>query len=117
MWTAATPATTSGYAEQVAWVADTEQVEETDDMAREPEVIAGLRRSLGAQLATFRLAAELTQGELAKVAICDRTTLVHIEKGRARADERFWRAVDAACDAGGALVVAYVDLESHQSRT
>lgn len=81
-------------------------------MAREPEAIAELRRSLGAQLATFRLAVELTQGQLAKVAFCDRTTIVHIEKGRARADERFWRAVDATCQAGGVLVTAYLELET-----
>jgi DNA-binding XRE family transcriptional regulator len=81
-------------------------------MAREPEAIAELRRSLGALLATFRLAADETQGQLAKTAICDRTTIVHIEKGRARADERFWRAVDAACDAQGALVGAYLELEA-----
>jgi DNA-binding XRE family transcriptional regulator len=85
---------------------------EDDDMAREPEVITELRRSLGTQLATFRMAAELTQGELAKVAICDRTTLVHIEKGRARADERFWRTVDAACNAEGILLAAYLELEA-----
>lgn len=81
-------------------------------MAREPETLAELRRALGAQLATFRLAAELTQGQLAKVAICDRTTLVHIEKGRARADERFWRVVDDACEAGGVLLAAYMELEA-----
>ena len=81
-------------------------------MAREPEAIAELRRSLGGQLATFRLAADLTQGQLAKIAYCDRTTIVHIEKGRARADERFWRAVDIACDAEGALVAAYLELEA-----
>jgi DNA-binding XRE family transcriptional regulator len=85
---------------------------EDDDMARESEAIAELRRSLGVQLATFRLAGELTQGQLAKVAICDRTTIVHIEKGRARGDERFWRAVDAACDAGGALITAFLELEA-----
>jgi hypothetical protein len=85
---------------------------EDDEMAREPEAIAELRRSLGAQLATFRQAAELTQGQLARVAICDRTTIVHIEKGRARGDERFWRAVDDACDAGGALLAAYLALEA-----
>lgn len=79
-------------------------------MAREPEAIAEMRRSLGAQLATFRLAAELTQGQLAKVAICDRTRIAHIEKGRTRADERFWRAVDDACDAGGALLTVYLEL-------
>jgi DNA-binding XRE family transcriptional regulator len=83
-----------------------------DDMAREPEAIAERRLSLGSQLATFRLAADLTQGQLAKVAYCDRTTIVHIEKGRARADERFWRAVDMACDADGALVAAYLELEA-----
>jgi DNA-binding XRE family transcriptional regulator len=90
---------------------DTGSVED-EDMAREPETIAELRRALGAQLATFRLAAELTQGQLAKVAICDRTTLVHIEKGRARVDERFWRAVDDACDARGALLAGYMELEA-----
>lgn len=81
-------------------------------MAREPEAIAELRRSLGARLATFRLAAELTQGKLAKIVICDRTTIVHVEKGRARGDARFWQAVDDACNAGGALLAAYADLEA-----
>lgn len=90
---------------------DTGSVED-DDMAREPETIAELRRALGVQLATFRQAAELTQGQLAKEAICDRTTVNHIEKGRARADERFWRAVDDACNAGGALIAAYLELET-----
>jgi transcriptional regulator with XRE-family HTH domain len=89
-------------------------------MAREPETIVVLRRALGAQLATFRQAAELTQSQLAKVAICDRTTIVHIEKGRARGDERFWQVVDDACDAGGILVAAYLELEAvkaeHQHR-
>jgi DNA-binding XRE family transcriptional regulator len=85
---------------------------EDDDMTREPNAIAELRRLLGTQLATFRLAAELTQGQLARIAICDRTTIVHIEKGRARADERFWRAVDDACDAGGTLLAAYLELEA-----
>lgn len=82
------------------------------DMAREPEAIAELRRSLGARLATFRLAAELTQGQLAKIAIYDRTTIVHIEKGRARAGESFWRTADASCAAGGALVAAYLEFEA-----
>jgi transcriptional regulator with XRE-family HTH domain len=85
---------------------------EDEDMAREPEAIAELRRALGAQLAIFRLAAELTQGQLGKAAICDRTTIAHIEKGSRGADERFWRAVDGACDAGGALLAAYTELET-----
>lgn len=81
-------------------------------MAREPESIAELRRALGSQLSTFRLAAELTQGRLARLALCDRTTLVHIEKGRARADERFWRTVDDACRASGVLLAAFAALEA-----
>lgn len=56
--------------------------------------------------------AELTQGQLARLAFCDRTTLVHIEKGRGRADERFWRTVDDACQADGALLAAFVALEA-----
>jgi DNA-binding XRE family transcriptional regulator len=83
-----------------------------DDVAREPEAIAERRRALGAQLATFRLAADLTQGQLARVVFRDRTTLVHIEKGRARADERFWRAVDQACAADGVLLAAFLELEA-----
>jgi transcriptional regulator with XRE-family HTH domain len=83
-----------------------------EDVAREPEAIAELRRALGAQLTTFRLAAELTQGQLAKLAFCDRTTLVHIEKGRGRADERFWRIVDDACQAEGVLLAAFLELEA-----
>lgn len=108
--TVATPTVIRGDARCDWRQTDTGTVEE--DMAREPETIAGLRRALGTQLATFRQASELTQGQLAKMAICDRTTIVHMEKGRARADERFWRAVDDACDAGGALVAAYLELEA-----
>lgn len=81
-------------------------------MAREPETVAARRRALGSQLATFRLAAGLTQGQLARVALCDRTTLVHIEKGRARADERFWRVVDEACAADGVLLAAFLEVEA-----
>ena len=79
-------------------------------MAREPEVIAEQRRALGARLAAFRQAADLTQGQLAKTAFCDRTTSSHIEKGRARADERCRQACDAAARADGALLDACHDL-------
>jgi transcriptional regulator with XRE-family HTH domain len=81
-------------------------------MAREPEAIAVLRQALGERLATFRRAAELTQGQLAHATICDRTNVVHIEKGRNRADERFWSKADEACNAGGALLAAFHELEA-----
>lgn len=63
-------------------------------------------------MAAFRQAARLTQGQLAKVAFCDRTTVAHIEKGRRSADERFWRVVDSACDADGALLAEFTELEA-----
>lgn len=81
-------------------------------MAREPAAIAELRRSLGELLATFRQAADLTQARLAQITICDRTRVAHIEKGRARADERFWQAADQACHADGVLVAAFHELQA-----
>ncbi|MGH3800838.1 MAG: helix-turn-helix domain-containing protein [Pseudonocardiaceae bacterium] len=81
-------------------------------MAREPEPIVERRRALGAQLATFREAAELTQGRLAQAAHCDRTTVNHIEKGRSRGDERFWEATDKAVQANGALLAGFYEVEA-----
>jgi transcriptional regulator with XRE-family HTH domain len=72
-------------------------------MAREPEDLAEMRRALGAQLAAFRQAADLSQGQLAKAAFCDRSTVAHIEKGRSRGDERFWTVADENCGADGVL--------------
>jgi transcriptional regulator with XRE-family HTH domain len=72
-------------------------------MAREPEELAERRRVLGAQLTAFRQAVGLTQGQLARVAFCDRSTVAHIEKGRSRGDERFWTVADERCGADGAL--------------
>ncbi|GAA5158192.1 hypothetical protein GCM10023321_37630 [Pseudonocardia eucalypti] len=81
-------------------------------MAREPAAIAGMRRELGHHLAAFRRAADLTQGQLADATGFDRTTVNHIEKGRSRADERFWQTADQACRADGALLTAYRELEA-----
>lgn len=76
-------------------------------MAREPDGLAELRRALGAQLAVFRVAAELTQGQVAQATFCDRTTVAHIEKGRSRGDERFWTIADGFCGADGVLLAAF----------
>jgi transcriptional regulator with XRE-family HTH domain len=81
-------------------------------MARERAEIAALRRALGEQLATFRQAADLTQKQLASTTYCDRTHIAHLEKGRARADERFWRAADCAVGADGVLLTAFHQLET-----
>jgi transcriptional regulator with XRE-family HTH domain len=56
-------------------------------MARDPEEVAATQRALGELLAAFRQAADLTQADVARVAICDRTMVAHVEKSRSR-----WRA-------------------------
>jgi transcriptional regulator with XRE-family HTH domain len=81
-------------------------------VARDSEEIIARRRALGERLADFRRAAGLTQGQLAKSAFCDRTTVAHIEKGRRPADERFWRIVDDVCDTGGALLAEFMELDT-----
>ncbi|HEY3611185.1 MAG TPA: helix-turn-helix transcriptional regulator, partial [Pseudonocardiaceae bacterium] len=81
-------------------------------MAREPEAVVGLRRALGERLAIFRQAAELTQGQLADATICDRTNVVHIEKGRNRGDERFWSKADEVCNADGVLLAGFHEVEA-----
>ncbi|MPZ86299.1 MAG: helix-turn-helix domain-containing protein [Actinophytocola sp.] len=81
-------------------------------MAREPVEITELRRALGERLATFRKAADITQGQLATAAYVDRTTVSHVEKGRARADEAFWQTADQLTESGGQLVAAYRQLET-----
>jgi transcriptional regulator with XRE-family HTH domain len=81
-------------------------------MAREPADITELRRALGERLATFRKAADVTQGQLAAAAYLDRTTVSHIEKGRARADEVFWQKADQLTEASGQLVTAFRQLEA-----
>lgn len=80
-------------------------------MAREPEPIVERRRALGAQLATFRQAAELPQTQLGKVIHRDRTTVVHTEKGRSRGDKQFWEAADEAVHADGALLAGFYEIE------
>lgn len=81
-------------------------------MAREPAPIVELRRALGEQLSTSRQAAELTQAQLARETFCDRTTVAHVEKGRARADERFWKIADRVTNAEGVLLAAFRQLDA-----
>ncbi|MGH3943419.1 MAG: helix-turn-helix domain-containing protein [Pseudonocardiaceae bacterium] len=81
-------------------------------MAREPEELAEMRRALGAQLATFRQAAELTQSQIAKAVFRDRTTVAHTESGRRPGDERFWRVADELCGAAGVLLAAFHAVEA-----
>jgi transcriptional regulator with XRE-family HTH domain len=83
-----------------------------DQMAREPDTIAAQRRVLGERLAVFRKAAGLTQAQLARLTVCDRTAVAHAERGHNRPDEKFWLAADEACQAGGSLLSAFHELET-----
>lgn len=80
-------------------------------MVREPEELVEMRRVLGAQLAAFRRAAALSQGQLAMATAVDRTTVAHIEKGRSRADERFWTIADKKCHADRAHMQPWQDTQ------
>ncbi|MGH3821609.1 MAG: helix-turn-helix transcriptional regulator [Pseudonocardiaceae bacterium] len=76
-------------------------------MVREPEELVEMRRVLGTELAAFRQAAALSQGQLARAVTVDRSTVAHIERGRSRGDERFWRIADDRCGADGVLLAGF----------
>lgn len=94
------PTSSHSYAEAVSTIVS---IGVRGKMAQEPEELVAMRRALGAQMAAFRQAAGLTQGQLAKATFCDRSTVAHIEKGRSRGDERFWAVADERCGADGVL--------------
>ena len=81
-------------------------------MSREAPAIARFRQELGERLATFRKAADITQGALAKATSRDRTAISHLENGRMSADERFWGQADALCRVGGVLIAAFRRFEA-----
>jgi DNA-binding XRE family transcriptional regulator len=69
------------------------------------EAINDARRSLGRQLAAWRLRAGLTQGQLARQTGYHRTTIAHAEAGD-RASRELAEAADRALGAGGRLIAA-----------
>jgi transcriptional regulator with XRE-family HTH domain len=71
----------------------------------EQEAIRDARRSLGRQLAAWRLKAGLTQGQLARRTGYHRTTIAHAEAGD-RASRDLADAVDRVLGAGGRLTAA-----------
>ncbi|GLZ42884.1 helix-turn-helix transcriptional regulator [Actinokineospora sp. NBRC 105648] len=81
-------------------------------MAREPDSITDLRRDLGGRLAVFRVAAGLTQANLAHRMYVDRSMIAHLERGRGNATAQWWAKADTQVNAGGVLVARYEQLES-----
>ncbi|WP_460405010.1 helix-turn-helix transcriptional regulator [Actinophytocola sediminis] len=74
------------------------------------------RRVLGERLATFRAAANLTQGQLATRVFVDRTTIAHLERGRGLGNMDMWKALDTALDACGVLLQTYLELVNARER-
>jgi len=95
-------------------------LEGVNGMGRESEELSEKRKLLGKLLAVYRTAAGLTQLQLAQATFCDRTTVTHIEGGRARGDEKFWKAADSHCGADGGLFAEFRRFEAvkqdHETR-
>jgi transcriptional regulator with XRE-family HTH domain len=68
------------------------------------------RRQLGAALATFRQAAELSQAQIGTDTGYDRTSINKIERGHQLPDRPFWQAVDRLLQAERALLQQYDEL-------
>jgi transcriptional regulator with XRE-family HTH domain len=79
-------------------------------MSREPEAVMTQRRQLGAALATFRQAADLSQAQVGTDTGYDRTSINKIERGYQLPDRPFWKAVDRLLQAEGALLKQYDEL-------
>jgi transcriptional regulator with XRE-family HTH domain len=71
----------------------------------EQDAIRAARRSLGRQIAGWRLKAGLTQGQLARRTGFDRSTIAHAEAGD-RASRDLAEAADKVLCAGGRLTAA-----------
>ncbi|MGQ0777404.1 MAG: helix-turn-helix domain-containing protein [Pseudonocardiales bacterium] len=79
-------------------------------MSRESDAIMEQHRQLGAALATFRQAAELSQAQVGTTTNYDRTSINKIERGRQLPDRPFWEAADRLLRAEGALLTRYDEL-------
>lgn len=73
----------------------------------ESEPVAAARRALGRQLAELRIAAGLTQHDLAALVHYSRTTLANVETGRQQAARDFWEQSDRAVGAAGTLLATF----------
>lgn len=76
-------------------------------MADEPNHLVKLRQALGAELASRRKAARVTQQQLAHQSGYSRSSVTHAEAGRQLLDQEFWQTADRLVNAGGRLLARY----------
>jgi len=79
---------------------------------RQSDAVETARRALGAKLAAYRRAAELSQEDLAGLAGYSRSTIANVETGRQHVPREFWALVDSAVHADDALIKANDDVEA-----
>jgi transcriptional regulator with XRE-family HTH domain len=80
---------------------------DTGDMAADLAGLQVLRRRLGAQLATYRVAAGVSQPELAHAVGRTRSLISKVEHGRRGMPAALWMITDEMCGAEGALVAEH----------
>jgi transcriptional regulator with XRE-family HTH domain len=76
-------------------------------VAGERARVEALRRHLGAQLATYRTAAVVSQPELGHAVGRTRSMISKIEHGKRGMPAQLWMIADDLCGAAGALVAEY----------
>jgi transcriptional regulator with XRE-family HTH domain len=69
-----------------------------------------LRSGLGAQLATYRTAAGISQPQLGKALGRTRSLISKVEHGARRMPEALWKITDELCRAQGELIAAHTEL-------
>jgi transcriptional regulator with XRE-family HTH domain len=79
-----------------------------------------LRSGLGAQLASVRTAAGISQPQLGQVLERTRSFISKVEHGVRRMPAQLWKIADELCDADGALITAHAELiqaeQDHRAR-
>lgn len=79
-------------------------------MVDEPDSLVRLRQALGAELASLRKAARVTQQHLAHQSGYSRSSVTHAEAGRQLLDQEFWQTADRLVDAKGQLLARYTEV-------
>ncbi len=83
---------------------------EAGGLAADRARVESLRRSLGAHLATYRVAAGVSQPELGAAIGRTRSLVSKIEHGKRGMPARLWTTADDLCGAQGALVAEHSTL-------
>jgi DNA-binding XRE family transcriptional regulator len=84
-------------------------------LADAPQLLAGMHRDLGRQLAALRRRARLTQFGLAALIGFSRSAVSLAEIGRQCQAREFWEACDKALDTGGVLAAAVDQIDALRS--